>query len=473
MPLTEPELAATLETLVPTWDENRSEVSEIDRWWRNTLDDKDKPKLANRGTPEYMELRDRSSTRWLSLVVTGVAQSLYVEGYRRTDQEDNAAAWRAWQANRLDHRQSAVHRGALAHGLAYVTLFPGILYGEQMPLMRGVSARNMVAFYEDPANDEWPVYALEGLSSITAPFNQDSGRRYKLWDADAVYTVDKWNSKRIDVVDVAYHRAGVTPIVRFANELDLEGRSDGEVRPLIDQVARINQDTFDRLVVQRFGAWLLRWVAGMELYDADEDPDATEKNRAIKAKVAIEDILLFDSPDTKAGAFPATPLNGYIDARDADIRDLAAVSQTPPHHLLGHVANLSAEALAAAEAGLTRKVTERKHAFGESWEQSLRLAAHMMGDEAGAADFEAQVRWADMESRSLAQAADALVKLKDVGVPVRLLLEKIPGFTQQDVETAMQYLDDNALLAKLVADLDADESVFLDDQAADGDNART
>jgi len=80
----------------------------------------------------------------------------------------------------------------------------------------------------------------------------------------------------------------------------------------------------------------------------------------------------------------------------ADIRDLAAVSQTPPHHLLGHVANLSAEALAAAEAGLTRKVTERKHAFGESWEQTLRLAAYMMGDEEGAADFKAQVpKWID------------------------------------------------------------------------------
>lgn len=469
MPMDQSDIPDLIEQTASQWDDNYSAVSEIDRWWRDDLVDVDKPKLSNRATGEYRELRDRASTRWLSLVVTAVAQSLYVEGYRRADDEDNAQAWEAWQANRLDARQSAIHRGALAHGLAYATLFPGVMYGQDMPVIKGKSARQMLAFYADPANDEWPVYALEGLHPIKDT-NENSGRRFDLWDDENVYTIDHYHvSATSTIVGVRRHGLGVCPIVRFANELDLEGRSPGEVAPLIDQVARINQDTFDRLIVQRFGAWLLRWVAGMELSDPDLDPTADEKNRALKARIAVEDILLFDSPDTKAGAFPATPLNGYIDARDADIRDLAAVSQTPPHHLLGHVANLSAEALAAAEAGLTRKVTERRHSFGESWEQVLRLSAYVMGDTDGAADFQAQVRWADTESRSLAQAADALVKLADVGVPLRLLLEKIPGFTQQDIDAALAQIDEASLLAKLVGDLDADESVFLGGD--DGDNA--
>jgi predicted nuclease of predicted toxin-antitoxin system len=136
-----------------------------------------------------------------------------------------------------------------------------------------------------------------------------------------------------------------------------------------------------------------------------------------------------------------------VKARDADIRDLAAVSQTPPHHLLGQMANLSAEALAAAEAGLSRKVEERKHSFGEAHEQVLRKAGEMLGQQV---EPDAEVRWRDMESRSLAQVADALGKLATMlGVPPQALWERIPGVTQQDVEKWKQLAEENDSLAGL------------------------
>jgi hypothetical protein len=59
-----------------------------------------------------------------------------------------------------------------------------------------------------------------------------------------------------------------------------------------------------------------------------------------------------------------------------------------------------------------------------------------------------------MESRSLAQAADALGKLATMlGVPVELLWEKIPGFTEQDVDRAKTILQ----LATVFALLDPDD----------------
>lgn len=437
-----------VERYSPEWEANRDDVDEIDRWYRGALVEQDKPVLSGRSTREYRELRDRSATRWLELVVTTVAQSLYVEGYRSSaGDEGNARAWAAWQRNGLDARQSRVHRGALAHGLSYVTLTPGGVDREFIPTMRTVSARKMMTWWADPANDEWPMYAMTGerVTSDTV--------RFVFYDQWGRYTVDRKDDRFVFVTSEV-HGFGECPVVRFANQLDSDGRTVGEVEPHIDLAARINQDTFDRLIVQRFGAWLLRWVAGMELADPDLDPDADSKNRALKAKIAVEDILLIDSPDAKLGAFPATPLGGYIDSRDADIRDLAAVTQTPPHHLLGHVANLSAEALAAAEAGLTRKVSERKHQYGESWEQVLRGAAHLMGDVEGASDFAAEVRWSDTESRSLAQAADALLKLAQIGVPLRLLLEKVPGFTQQDIDMAIAEMNDASAMNDLAAKIE-------------------
>src|SRR5690606_1202542 len=70
---------------------------------------------------------------------------------------------------------------------------------------------------------------------------------------------------KVTYVDHDEHNARVCPVVRYCNELDLDGNSDGEVEPNIDLAARINQDTFDRLVVQRFQAWLVRTISGMSL----------------------------------------------------------------------------------------------------------------------------------------------------------------------------------------------------------------
>jgi hypothetical protein len=92
--------------------------------------------------------------------------------------------------------------------------------------------------------------------------------------------------------------------------------------------------------------------------------------------------------------------------------------------------NLSAEALAAAESGLQRKIAEKRVVLGEGYEQALRLAAGILGDETAAMDTSSQVHWRDVESRSLAQVADALLKLNQLGVPAPVLLKMIPGFTK-------------------------------------------
>lgn len=437
------------------WKANRSGIAKVDRWYRGRLREEDKPVMTNQ---EQRELRDRSMTHWLGFVVTVVAQALFVEGYRRSDEPENADAWAAWQANRLDHRQTAIHRAALAHGQSFVVALPGT----PAPVLRGVSSLDMTTYWEDPANDEFPLYAIEGETEKM--LTGQGVTRLKLYDAEAIYRLQvKENSDSPTFIDFAEYDGPVSeltdghaPVVRFANMLDLRGRSEGEVEPFIDMAARIDQDTMDRLWVQRMGAHIAKYIAGLELPSEADDPDKVDQNaaQALKARLSVEDILVAEDKETRFGSFPATPLNGYIEARDADIRDLAAVTQTPPHHLLGHVANLSADALAAAEAGLTRKVDERKHSFGESWEQTLRLAAGLMGDRDGATDFSAQVIWSDKESRSLAQAADALGKMAQMlGIPPQGLWEKIPGVTQQDVQRWKQLAQEDDVFSGLLRQL--------------------
>lgn len=422
--------------LIPIWRENRTKIDRLDKWYRG---EPDTPVMPRRPTREFKELQARSVTPWLNLVVTAVAQSLYVEGYRPANASENVAGpWSIWQANALDARQIAVHRGALAHGLSYVTVLPG----DPVPVIRGVSARKMVTVYQDPAEDEWPMYALRGDPLGAGKW------RWRLYDDRRVWTFDG-DAGAATYVTFEEHNVGEVPVVRFANVLDLDGRAGGEVEPFIPLAGRIDQDTFDRLVVQRYAAWVVRYIAGMA------EPEGTDdEKRAASLRLTAADLLVSEDKETKFGTLSATPLEGFVKARDADIRDLAAASQTPPHHLLGEVANLSAEALAAAEAGLSRKVEERKHAFGESWEQVLRLGAFEAGDDEAATDTAAQVSWRDMESRSLAQVADALGKIAtQLRVPVQALWERIPGVTQIDIERWRQLAQEADVFAGLVAEL--------------------
>lgn len=420
-------LSIVQKMLFPTFKVEKDRLDRIDRWYRW---DHDQPHQPRHSTREYKELSARSQTPWLGLVVTSVAQALYVEGYRRAADPEDASAWQWWQANGMDGRQIAVHRAALAYGMSYASVLPGVDdFGDPIPVIRGHSPRRMIAMYDEPELDSWPHLALQ-LDPVRV--GSGPGWALRVYDDTSVYFLQADASgTQIEWIESRLHDVNVCPVVRFANMLDLEGRADGEVEPFIPVAGRIDQTVFDRLVVQRFASWVVRTVAGMSKPDTDEEA-ATERLR-----LKVEDLLIASDPDTKFGSLPATPLDGFISAAKADIQTLAAVSQTPAHELLGDMVNLSAEALAAARASLTAKVDERKHTFGESWEQTLRLASWVMGDVQGARDYSAQVRWKDTEIRSLAQAADALGKIATMlGVPVEVLWEKIPGWTDQDVARA-------------------------------------
>jgi hypothetical protein len=218
-------------------------------------------------------------------------------------------------------------------------------------------------------------------------------------------------------------------VVRFQDEDDLDGEVRGEVEPLFDLQDQLNMTTFGLLMAQQYAAFRQRWVTGMVIQQ-DENGNAIEPFNA-----SVSRLWIGEESDIKFGEFSQTDLSGYLESREASIRHAATASQTPPHNLLGQMVNLSAEALAAAESGLQRKVSERKVTFGESWEQTLRLAGKAAGDARAWEDTSSQIVWRDIEARSLAQTVDALGKLSQMlNVPAEELWERVPGVTQTDVK---------------------------------------
>jgi hypothetical protein len=192
-------------------------------------------------------------------------------------------------------------------------------------------------------------------------------------------------------------------------------------------------------------------------------PDDLSEARAEAIRLKLEDILIASDPNARFGTLDATDLKGFIEAHDADLRVLAAVTQRPPHHLLGVSAQMQPESLAAAETSLGRLSGSYRTSYGESHERVMRLSAFIEGnmDEANAYDMEAL--WKDTESRSFVQAAQALAYLADsLHVPVQMLWEKIPDWTGGDVERAKEFLAEQGTDKLLEALLGQNEESGLD-----------
>ena len=456
----------------PSFLESRQNAIALDRWINGEQYEVDDIDSRFHGRPyqprqevsdEYADLSTRTPTPIGGLIVSSVAQTSYVDGVRRPGKAENLAGWESWQANRWDSRQNAVHRAAVGHGMAYGVVIPGRnrLTGDRMRRWLARDPIRMAAFY-DGDDSEWAQFAIEA-----EPYQNDLG----IWEGWYVLVYDEQVVHRLNCkgdgvqikdwtyVDFFEHGLSVPPIARCANRLDLNGRARGEIEPVLPLLRRIDQDTFDRLIVQRFGAWKIRYIAGMA------KPSTEQAARLQALKLRVEDLLVSTDPTTKFGTLDSTDPEAFIKVTDADLRMLSAVAQLPPHHLLGLSSNLQAEALAAAEAGLMRKGNDFRMNAGEFHEQMFRMDAMLRGDREEAAAVDIQVRWRDTESRSQMQTAQALGMLaSQLKIPVEMLWEKVPGWTDIDTDRAKQLIEDGSI-EMLLAELLGPE------QGATGDNA--
>ncbi|USH44593.1 portal protein [Streptomyces phage BroPlease] len=467
--------ASLAKELLAILDRDEGRLERIDRYIRGHHDD---PYMPPHADDEYKLLAKRAVSNWIPLLVGTPAQALYVDGFRSgtTGEGELPAApasksseWSHWQRSRLDARQAAIYRGALGFGHSFVLT-------EKTPkgvISKGLSAKRTAALYEDPANDETPYAAL----TITAMPKGDVKGKARMWDGSFEYAVTfatKGDADSVRVSRLKRHGSSECPVTRFAASVDLEGRTIGVVEPMIALQDRINQTVFDLLVAQTYTSHEVRYATGMappmqmELVDAngnvttdpalavDSRPKLDAAGNPIPANINhnARRFLFAEDPDVRFGSLPAGPVGSLIESVDMSIRHLAAISQTPPHHLLGQIANLSAEALLAAETALARKVAEFRSIFGEAWERVFRLAAELEGETSAADDFHGEVQWRDMESRSLAQAADALGKLAEqLGIPKRGLWKRVPGVTQTEYEDWVDMAEDEDAVGQLASAL--------------------
>lgn len=379
------------------------------------------------------------SDNWVGVIADAPVERLTVTGIQAagSDRADTAT-WEVWQRNGLDAESQLGFLGA------------------------GLGARSYILVWGNPDDEETPEVTFEDASSAIVLYAPGSRRRrvaaLKRWqdgfgEFATLYLPDEvWKFQRPlesiilkptllaqadeqtrpwiprDVGDEPNPQPnpmGVVPMAELPNKPMLVDPPISDVSGAMAMQHIINLLWAHVMTASDFASLAQRVVLGAELpkipvLDADGQ-QVGEKPVDLK-KFMVDRMLWVEDPDAKIANWPAADLKSFTDVMEVAVGHLAAQTRTPQHYLIGKMANLSGDAMAAAETGCVKKAEEKMLWYGAGIRTGGELIALARGERAKARAMAAgRVLWADAESRNIAQLTDSLLKLKQIGFPFEFL----------------------------------------------------
>lgn len=401
------------------------------------------------GDPRYVkalrELQEKAKTNYISLVTSSPVERMQVQGFRFGNDPDTPAdddANEIWQYNNMDLYSEIAHLTAATFSRAYIMISPP-MNGTKYPLITVEDPRQVIVEHH-PANqnviraglklwvDDVLGYAIAVvfLPDSISYFRGNQGTWYKNIDYDIlrqrVTSAGSW-----EYMGSEPNTLGEVPIVPMNWRPGLHGTSKSEAEEGFTIQDRINATILDRMIISRAQAYKQRWAAGISLPTNDQGQVKPPFDPGADILWAVED------PEAKFGEFKEADITMILKAVRDDVGDLAAITKTPPHYLLGEIVNASGDALKAAETGLVSKTKARMKTAGWTWEKVIKLAFGWLGDTTKQNEVLAETIWADPESRSRAELADAILKETQMGLPPEMAFERL-GLTPSQIERAMK-----------------------------------
>lgn len=408
-----------LTTLLQKIDEPAARYSDLDRYYAGLQP------LAFLSPEARKALGDRFgrlATNLPRLAVTSLAERLRVTGFT------GAEVWTDWIRNDLDQESGIAHREALLLGASYV-----IVWADQFGRPKvTIESAKQVAVLTDPGTRRITAAVKRWETKTTTEatvFLADEIIRLRAEQTGA--TVNGFR-----VVETLVNPLGVVPVVRLRNGDRLLDDGVSEIEDLKPLVDALNKLLVDMMVTSEYVGRPRRWATGIELEEEDvldDDGQPTGDTEAVNPIPEGDRAMISENAEAKFGQLEGANLDGYQSAVDVLLGQIMAVSALPAHYI-GQLSDTpaSADALRAAEASLTARAEARQAAFGRSWEDVARLIVGVR-DGRDPQMVDVRVTWADAATRSIAQEADAVVKLFQAGLlPASYALKRL-GYSDTEV----------------------------------------
>jgi hypothetical protein len=255
-----------------------------------------------------------------------------------------------------------------------------------------------------------------------------------IYDQSGLPIPSTLNKVSWDQVSSAPNPIGVVPMVAILNNPDLLEGGSSDLDTAIPIQDAVNKYCLDMQVSSEFHAYPQRWATGWER--AVDDKGHELSGREVEVMLAATRMLRAESHETTFGTFAAGDVNNYVLPIELYIDHLAATSQTPVYYLKGKLANLSADAMHAADQGLVDRVKGKILSYSDPWEEVMRTAFLAINDQKRGHAQSAEVIWADPESKSLAVLVQAAVQMRSaLNVPLEMAWQLL-GWSPQQIRQA-------------------------------------
>ncbi|MFB7288986.1 phage portal protein [Actinacidiphila glaucinigra] len=452
MPVSEDQARRLVDVLASELTSRSADVLRNDRYYRG----KHPLNFASDEFQKYCADRYKGfSDNWVQPVADSPVERLTVTGIQAPGaSKADAELWGVWQRNGLDADSQLGFLGA------------------------GNAARSFVLVWGDPDDDDTPCVTFEDASTAIVQYVPGSRRKrraaMKMWQdgfsefatlylpdevwkferplssgekkspqmAEADEVVDGWTPREMDAEpNPQPNPMGVVPMVELPNRPLLAADPVSDISGVISMQDAINLLWALLFTGADFASLAQRIIIGAEvpkipILDANGQK-VGEKPIDLK-KFVNDRILWLENPNAKVESWPAASLTAYTDIIEVAVGHIAAQTRTPQHYLVGKMANLSGDALIAAETGLVKRAEEKQLWFGQALREVFQLICLARGEDARGRELAAgTVLWRDPQSRNLAQLTDSLLKLKQVGFPFEWLAQRF-GLTPTEVTTLME-----------------------------------
>lgn len=342
---------------------------------------------------------------WPELVVDSLAERIEIGNFRRPDQTDamDDVLEQVWRYNDLAETQSELYADALALGRAYVIVgngedgVPSVtmesplqVFAERDPRTRQV--RRAIKLWRDQSTTFAAIYLPDSTHFLT--FGSDEG----MWKVDQKPILHNWGIP------------AVVPFTTRPRTLIPDGRSEMEsIIPLADAANKI---ATDMMVTAEFHAMPRRIAYGFREEDF-EDEAGNPVSRWAREAGALWTAPSKNGPEgAEIQQLPEATLSNFHDTLTTLARMVISMSGLTPAHLgISGEHMASAEAVRAIESRLVRRAELRRQPWSGSWKTVMRLSHRVM---TGAWDDDLrklEVGWVDASTPTVAQRADAAVKL--------------------------------------------------------------
>lgn len=413
------------------------------------------------------------SDNWCAPVADAPAERQHLNGVRVSEptvkmSTEEKTLWSDWLRNEGDQQLS---QGLLQSGIAsrsFALVYPGV---DGNPGLSWESPSQVIVSYDperrghrraalktwvDDAQEFAVLYTPESVYRFqrNAP-RVSSGLILTSSGGGGATTGGRWSHVSTD-----RNSLKIVPIVEFPNRPMLNGEPLSDIRG-----TKSMQDAINLLWAYLFGAadhasFPARVIMGQE---PPKVPTLDEKGQQVGERtVDMRELergrfLWLTGQNTSIGQWDSAKLDVFTSVIEIAIGHIAAQTRTPPHYLSANkgLSNLSGDALKAAETGLVKKVEEQQLYYSAAIREVFRLMAVLRGMTGIADEMRtATVQWSNAEMRSDSQRADALVKKKQIGYPMRYLLE-LDGLSPVEIDRVMGMRDDEQAQDPLMAATEA------------------